>query len=79
MDENTPFIEEIQDYTWQGYNLEGSKNAPEAPKKKDDHAMDALRYFVNFATEADPSSQYNYATEMFAKRNAPDKGAWKVV
>ena len=78
-DNNVPFIEEIQDYTWQGYNLEGSKNAPEAPKKKDDHAMDALRYFINFADSADPSSQYNYAMDMMTARKQKDRGTWKIV
>ena len=40
-------IEEIGKYKWKQLKVGEEKNEYEEPVKKDDHAMDALRYFVN--------------------------------
>lgn len=39
-------IREIQGYKWKRLKYTDSKNQPEEPLKKDDHACDALRYMV---------------------------------
>jgi len=70
-----PFLEEILDYTWESYKLEGSKNAPEKPKKKNDHAMDALRYFINFIEETQPPRPTYIAPQWLEKQKQIN--SWK--
>lgn len=41
----TPLIREIERYMWDSTHS-SRKDQPDAPRKKDDHAMDALRYLV---------------------------------
>ena len=44
----TNLIGEIPDYRWQDLSpsVERNRDEPEKPRKKDDHACDALRYGV---------------------------------
>ena len=46
-----PFVDEITNYRWDNIG-EGIKNNREEPKKKDDHAMDCLRYAINHFEES---------------------------
>lgn len=40
-------LDEIGKYKWKELKAGDQKNEPEQPVKKDDHAMDALRYLIN--------------------------------
>lgn len=41
-------LKEIANYRWKTLNKSVRRNYPEEPIKKDDHAMDCLRYFANY-------------------------------
>ncbi len=41
-------LKEISNYRWKAFNRTIKRNYPEEPLKKDDHAMDCLRYFANY-------------------------------
>lgn len=41
-------LKEISNYRWKTFNKTIKRNYPEEPLKKDDHAMDCLRYFANY-------------------------------
>ena len=52
--EMRPFLEEIKGYHWADLSVRGrDKNMPERPKKKDDHAMDMLRYAINWLEDSE--------------------------
>jgi len=58
-----PLLEEIVDYKWKElkHGFE-NKNLPEEPVKKNDHAMDCLRYLVHYVEDSfsphEPSDDY---------------------
>ena len=58
-----PLVEEIVDYKWKElkHGFE-SRNLPEEPVKKNDHAMDCLRYLVHYVEDSfspnEPSDDY---------------------
>ena len=45
--EMAPMKEELKNYVWDDLQAEGVKNAPEKPKKINDHCVDMLRYEIN--------------------------------
>lgn len=72
-----PFVDEIQNYRWEDYK-EGIKNAPEKPLKKDDHAMDALRYFINYMEISKPISPKPHIPQWLLKKQQQTSN-WKTV
>lgn len=53
--ENT--LKEISNYRWKSFNKTFRRNYPEEPLKKDDHAMDCLRYFANYINAPEKKEQ----------------------
>lgn len=54
----SPLIDEIEKYKWKElkYNRE-NKASPEEPVKKDDHALDCIRYLIHEIFESKPESK----------------------
>lgn len=72
-----PFIEEMQNYRWD--DKQGVKTGvSEKPIKKDDHACDVLRYFVNYIEESAEPERIN-GTPKWLKNAKTAKNGWKVV
>ena len=51
--ETEPFRDEIKNYSWDEMVIQGGKNAPEKPRKLNDHAMDMLRYAINYIEDSE--------------------------
>ena len=68
-------LEEIVDYKWKElkHGFE-TKNLPEEPIKKNDHAMDCLRYLVHYVEDSDSpvekSDDYGLWGLLKPKRNS---------
>jgi hypothetical protein len=71
-----PFIDEITDYRWEDYGGV-KKNASEKPMKKNDHAMDALRYMINHIETAAPPVKKRIPPQWL--RNRMSKDNWKTI
>ena len=71
-----PFIDEITDYRWEDYGGV-KKNASEKPMKKNDHAMDALRYMINHVETSAPPSKKRIPPQWLRKKSSKDN--WKTV
>ena len=71
-----PFIEEITDYRWEDYGGD-KKNASEKPMKKNDHAMDALRYMINHIETSVKPQPKRIPPEWLQKKIS--KHNWKTV
>jgi len=71
-----PFIEEINNYRWDDVG-KGLKNAREEPRKKDDHAMDCLRYAINHFEESGLRIPRNIPPSWL--KDKITKNSWKVV
>jgi len=60
----TNLIREMMTYKWKDIKIGEMKDQPEKPLKKDDHAVDALRYMINFLYDTPPLKKkdrdYNY-------------------
>jgi len=61
------FIDEIETYRWEQNKID--KNARETPHKSNDHAMDALRYFVNSYNLILNPKPYKKSTPVYQPRN----------
>lgn len=48
------FLKEIGGYVWKDLKVANGQNDPEAPKKKNDHLMDVLRYLIMWIHEKAP-------------------------
>ena len=67
-------IKEIVNYKWKRLKLGDQKNLPEETIKKDDHAVDALRYGIMYlrdlkVTEPSPTGIYKTIDEMVKSRS----------
>jgi PBSX family phage terminase large subunit len=71
-----PFIEEITDYRWNDIGS-GLSNNKEEPRKKNDHAMDSLRYAINHFEESGHRMPNTIQPEWL--KETADKGSWKLV
>jgi hypothetical protein len=74
-----PFIEEIKTYKWKDMKA-GSPNDPvEVPVKKNDHAMDMMKYFVLSHIHPSPGVQKPLTPEQFTvwQKEQISKNAFK--
>ena len=72
-----PLIEEIVDYKWKElkHGFE-SRNLPEEPVKKNDHAMDCLRYLVHYVEDSDSPTEQSDDYGLWGMFGKSKKNSW---
>jgi len=72
-----PLVEEIVDYKWKElkHGFE-SRNLPEEPVKKNDHAMDCLRYLVHYVEDSDSPTEQSDDYGLWGMFGKSKKNSW---
>ena len=65
--------EELQSYRWKDLRPSAKTDAPERPMKKDDHAVDALRYMVIYTFEMPEVRKKQSSWKDWLKYGEPEK------
>jgi hypothetical protein len=70
---------ELQTYRWKDLKPTATQDAPERPMKKNDHAVDALRYMIMYLYQTPrkkPSLTFDYK-EIFKRRRQTEEVNWR--
>jgi phage terminase large subunit len=72
-----PLVDEIVEYRWKElkHGFE-TRSLPEEPIKKNDHAMDTLRYLVHYIEDSDKPSNNLKSDGWLSLFNKPKKNSW---